>query len=175
MKKISITKICFLICTTFFFETQFVRASSEVDSNKNSQEISNSDNSNDTNSFDGKVPVHTGKYITGGVLGSIFGFGIGHGIQGRYSEKGYIYTIAESVSFLLITNSVAKCLDSNLKCNGSISSQFALGYAGFIGFHVWEIVNLWAGARPVSDEQTMHLFLIPDKNNSLSLAFNYQF
>ena len=42
--------------------------------------------------------ITKGKYIGGGVAAILPGFGVGHAIQGRYMEKGWIFTVAEVVT-----------------------------------------------------------------------------
>lgn len=46
-----------------------------------------------------KQTITKGQYIGGGVAAIIPGFGIGHAIQGRYREKGWMFTAAELVTF----------------------------------------------------------------------------
>lgn len=41
-----------------------------------------------------------GQYIGGGVASIIPGFGLGHAIQGRYMEWGWIFTVLEPVTFI---------------------------------------------------------------------------
>src|SRR5687767_4797890 len=66
---------------------------------------------NTSSSDIGKVPVPTGKYITGGILASTVGFGIGHGVQGRYGDKGWIYTATEAGGLALMLAGVGTCKD----------------------------------------------------------------
>src|SRR4051812_36567936 len=51
-----------------------------------------------------------GRYISGGAVGSIFGFGIGHAIQGRYSEKGWIFAVGEAATGLVVAAGLLKCI-----------------------------------------------------------------
>ncbi|MBC7371227.1 MAG: hypothetical protein H7326_06665 [Bdellovibrionaceae bacterium] len=112
--------------------------------------------SNSSSTDMSRVPVPTGKYITGGILASTVGFGIGHGIQGRYAEKGWIFTAAEAGGLAVALVGASSCKDETdiygtktTKCsNGALA---AVGLGVMIGFHVWEIVDAWTGARPVDD------------------------
>lgn len=46
------------------------------------------------------------QYARGATVGTIFGFGIGHEIQGRYKERGWIFTLAEGLGALSIASGV---------------------------------------------------------------------
>jgi hypothetical protein len=88
-------------------------------------------------------------YIVGGVLGTYpIGFGIGHVIQGRWSEQGWIFTAGEAASLGAILAGVSGCIrDSDFDtdhCSGFNSTLIIGGLLGFVGFRVWEIVDVWA-------------------------------
>lgn len=86
------------------------------------------------------------RYIAGGVVGSITGFGIGHAIQGRYPDDGWIFTVTEGVSITVLYAGLISCLANSTvgnNCNGSGGVALA-GFLGFLGFHIWEVVDLWA-------------------------------
>jgi hypothetical protein len=124
-----------------------------------------------------RVPVETGKYITGGVLASAVGFGIGHGIQGRYADKGWIFTATEAAGAGLTIAGLASCKEETqadgskeTKCNNGGLAIVGLGV--WIGFHVWEIVDAWTGATPV--DSTVKAFFIPNpKAPGLGLAYSF--
>ena len=103
------------------------------------------------------------KYYIGGVLGTLPGFGIGHAIQGRWKEKGWIFTAGEltaAAGFLYfvikstsslpsakeIVNNYSKSDSSstNLKgpfINGLVSLAFL---TLFLGFKAVETVDVWS-------------------------------
>ena len=86
------------------------------------------------------------RIIGGGLLGMFMGFGLGHAVQGRYSEKGYLFTLGELGSIVAITVGLLACLDS-LE-DGCQDSGQATAVAGLIGlgiFRVWEMVDVWTG------------------------------
>lgn len=93
--------------------------------------------------------MSTTRYVLGGVLGTYpLGFGIGHAIQGRYSEKGWIFTVGELSSIAVLAAGLGSCFGDALSsndgdCNTGGGLVF-LGAFGFVGFRVWEIVDLWA-------------------------------
>lgn len=86
------------------------------------------------------------QYILGGVLGTYpLGFGIGHAIQGRYSDKGWIFTVGELGSLAVLMAGFGDCVSRSWSdssgCNGGL---ITLGAFGFLGFRIWEIVDVWA-------------------------------
>lgn len=112
-----------------------------------------------------KVPVSTGKYITGGILGTAVGFGIGHGIQGRYSERGWIFTVGEAAGLAAIIAGAQSCYDSSTKTpktsEGCTNALFSGGLIVALGFHIWEVVDVWTGARPVEDAPSVTGYILP--------------
>lgn len=132
----------------------------------------------DSMSDSAKLQVSTGKYITGGVLGSTVGFGIGHAVQGRYSDKGWIFTAGEAVGLTLLVAGANQCQKDKDndpvadKCSSNAASQVLLGFASFVGFHIWEVVDVWTGARPI-DEKTS-IFVLPAADKT-TVGWNYNF
>lgn len=93
--------------------------------------------------------INDTKYIVGGILGTYpLGFGIGHVVQGRWTEQGWIFTAGEGASLAAILVGVSGCLrDSDFDtdhCSGFNSTLVIGGVLGFIGFRIWEIVDVWA-------------------------------
>src|SRR5262245_39925319 len=42
--------------------------------------------------------LSTPRYVAGGLVGSFYGFGIGHAIQGRWLEGGWKYTAGDALA-----------------------------------------------------------------------------
>lgn len=86
------------------------------------------------------------RYIAGGVVGTLLGFGIGHAIQGRYKEIGWVFTLTGIVtSATWVTGSamvLANPYSTSQAATGSILylSGLILGAA----FHIWETADIWA-------------------------------
>jgi hypothetical protein len=102
-------------------------------------------------------PIGDGPYIAGGVVGTLLGLGIGHAIQGRYGEKGWIFTVSELASAALIVAGAEECVDNILvgrTC--SRSASYTIGTWGLLGFRIWEIVDLWA-APPARNKKYRRL------------------
>lgn len=126
-----------------------------------------------------KVPVPTGKYITGGILASTVGFGIGHAVQGRYEDKGWIFTATEAASVVALSAGLASCKDEydsygkkETKCSNN--GLVILGFGALIGFHVWELVDAWTGATPVDENSAPKVLIIPESNTTkLLVGWNF--
>ncbi|MBX3034963.1 MAG: hypothetical protein KF865_13670 [Bdellovibrionaceae bacterium] len=93
-------------------------------------------------------PINDTRYIIGGILGTYpLGFGIGHAIQGRYADRGWVFTAGEAGSLAVLFAGVGSCLDhgdwnsERNSCNGGL---MFLGLFGYVGFRVWEIIDVWA-------------------------------
>ncbi len=122
-----------------------------------------------------KTDVPTGKYITGGVLGSVIGFGLGHGIQGRYSQMGWLFTATEAAGLAMFTAGCSsyrdRDLDGDKECKDS--GLAAAGLVVMIGFHVWEAVDLWVRARPVDTSEPVAFLLPNPKSPGIGLAWRF--
>ncbi|MBK7962192.1 MAG: hypothetical protein IPK04_14030 [Bdellovibrionales bacterium] len=125
-----------------------------------------------------KVPVSTGPYITGGILASTIGFGIGHAVQGRWADKGWIFTATESLGLVMLSAAASTCSKKTdiygvEKTECSDTGLALAGLGVLIGFHVWEIVDAWTGATPVEDSGPK-VFLLPNPNApELRVAWNF--
>lgn len=92
-----------------------------------------------------KGEISTTQYIIGGIVGTYpIGLGVGHAIQGRYTEKGWIFTAGEFGSLAAFLAGIGSCWhgDQYYSCNSGLA--FA-GIVGFVGFRIWEIIDVWAG------------------------------
>lgn len=91
--------------------------------------------------------INDTKYIVGGILGTYpLGFGIGHVVQGRWSEQGWIFTAGEAASISAIFIGVGGCHGqiSSDGCSSANSTLIVAGLFGLVGFRIWEIVDVWA-------------------------------
>lgn len=91
-------------------------------------------------------PISTERYVIGGILGTYpFGLGIGHAVQGRYLEKGWVFTVGQLASGAVMIAGLSNCVWSTMaRANGCDNGLFALGVAGYVGFRIWEIIDVWA-------------------------------
>lgn len=86
------------------------------------------------------------QYIAGGIVGTYpIGLGVGHAIQGRYVEKGWIFTAGELGSLLVLIAGVGDCWDNyNSRYRTCDGGMAVAGLIGYVGFRIWEIVDVWA-------------------------------
>lgn len=92
--------------------------------------------------------ISQGQYIGGGILGSWMGFGTGHAVQERWTDKGWIFTVGESIGFGFMMAGMISCLDhaydydqSERDCR---EGYFWGGFIALVGLRIWEIVDVWA-------------------------------
>ncbi len=92
--------------------------------------------------------ISTPRYVIGGILGTYpIGLGIGHAIQGRWSEDGWIFTAGELGSASVLFFGLLGCVDQVFKrdnCSDVENAMIVTGLIGFVGFRIWEIVDVWA-------------------------------
>lgn len=110
--------------------------------------------------------ISHGRYVTGGVLGSIPGFGIGHAIQKRYAKsRAWIFTATESAAAAyLVTISLFACDGATGSryddCWKEHNQKVAIGSLFYWGFHIWEIVDVWTGVK-IKEESKTPVVLLP--------------
>jgi len=105
-----------------------------------------------------KPIISSGRYLGGGIAGTIIGFGVGHAIQGRYQSEGWIFTVSElgalgvaTVGSVLISRAAASQQVSPLGLTIGV-----VGYLVFGGLKIWEIVDVWTGAVPYNPPSSGH-------------------
>lgn len=101
-------------------------------------------------------PLTQARYITGGVIGSIVGFGVGHAIVGEYSTMGWVFTMSQSLSLgvPILAAVVMAIIYWDGSANGTVD-QLITTWGGFLwtgialwaAFRIWEIVDLWVRPR----------------------------
>lgn len=112
--------------------------------------------------------ISSGEHIGGGAVSLFVGFGVGQAVQGRWGQKGYIFTIGELASMgAIIYGAVTlatACSDNfndpyaDSSCSSSRERRggvFVVG--GLIGisvFRIWEIVDAFAG--PAEHNRKLH-------------------
>ena len=84
-------------------------------------------------------------HIGGGLVATFVGFGVGHAVQGRWSERGWIFTVGETAGLGLMVYGLGKGLDScaNVEsdCGTSGLGFIAGGAIALTGFHLWETID----------------------------------
>jgi hypothetical protein len=103
-------------------------------------------------------------YVLGGVVGTLVcPYGLGQAIQGRYLKTGWIFTSGEIGSLVVVFAGVRIC-DKNHEKGMCSNATFLGGFIALLGFHVWEILDLWI-APPLHDREVRRIRL---KKASLS-------
>ena len=92
-------------------------------------------------SSSGMRTISQGRYIGGGVASIFLAFGIGHAIQGRWKERGWIHTAVQSGAFVTYIGSLM-FMETFYKNNSLLGVLFG-GYIVLVGIKVWEMVDVW--------------------------------
>ena len=132
--------------------------------------------------------ITNGQYIGGGVTSILLGYGIGHAIQGRYMERGWIFTASELVAiggyitsvvfFVTEASDVYRTGNTGgVKAFGGVSLAFLVALTGL---RVWEIVDAWmlpSHYKIVKESpfQLTPLAYYNQKNMNLGLSLQYKF
>lgn len=126
--------------------------------------------------------ISQGQYISGGVVGTVFGFGIGHAIQGRWTKTGWIHTTLQSgagaivITGLLLTETPSFSLGL-----AGLYYIFPIGLAVLSGAKIWEIIDVWvlpSSMKAVSQKglhMTPTLYSQHNQGNFLGLQLQYKF
>ncbi len=122
------------------------------------------------------------RFIAGGIIGTVVGFGIGHAIEDRYADLGWVFTATEGASVALIIIGAVVPMPA-----GASIPLIIIGSLGLTGFKIWEIMDIWSGsvrtaslfpADSLSNERTAsftlgHIAPTRDAVSGLGLSFNF--
>ena len=100
-------------------------------------------------------------HIGGGLVGTFFGFGLGHLVQGRFLDKGWIFMVGEAAAVTIVVIGLTGCYADAFdgrdnRCDDEFSTWLAVGLIGAVGFRIWELVDLWGGP-PAHNERVRQL------------------
>lgn len=87
--------------------------------------------------------ISEGEHIGGGVVGTFLGFGIGHAVQGRFSDDGVTFLVGELASMGGLFLGAADCVGPSGRCARGLA-LVSISALAFVGFRIWEIVDVWA-------------------------------
>ena len=96
--------------------------------------------------------ISIGRWVTGGILAYAVGFGVGHTVQGRWRETGWIFTAGESASMVAILYGLTQMSggrngfdeDPYTNQRDRRGRNYALaGIVGLVGFRIWGIADAW--------------------------------
>jgi hypothetical protein len=89
--------------------------------------------------------ITDGEHIGGGLAAVFLGFGLGQAVQGRWSEKGYIFTLGEGASIVAMIWGASRtfgCHDVESRCDESGAAALLVGGVLALSvFRVWESVD----------------------------------
>lgn len=111
--------------------------------------------------------------IVGGVVGTLIGFGTGHIIQGRYWERGWIFTITDLVTEVLWVGShFGDCASGHPDCHNTSMANFST--AALAVSRVWEAYDLFTHLK---DPQAYVTVILPrpQENRPPLLAAGWSF
>lgn len=130
--------------------------------------------------------MSTSRYVISGVLGTYPGFGIGHAIQGRWLERGWIFTGGEMVTGVIGLVGAFGCHEPPHTSQSDSACYWPYAFlAAFTALKVWEIVDVWY--EPYAHDQRYRELrhklhrasrlraVITPTNSGAFLALQYQF
>lgn len=102
--------------------------------------------------------ISDARYVIGGILGVYPGFGIGHAVQGRYSQRGWIFTVGEVGSLMAFVLGAVNCWGTTNSSGSCDGTGITIGALGYFGFKIWEIVDIWAAPIEINQRyRELHL------------------
>lgn len=84
----------------------------------------------------GEIPQNL--YVAGGLITLFVPFGIGQAVQGRWAERGWIFTAGELGSIGMMIYGIPRCVDEDRGCGFMVA-----GILGLAGFRIWEMIDAW--------------------------------
>lgn len=97
-----------------------------------------------------KGEISSMAHLGGGVASIFFGFGLGQAIQGRWSERGWLFTVGESASVVAMVVGITQSI-----ANDGDPWLFIGGYIALLGFRIWGAVD--AFVEPPKHNQRVRL------------------
>ena len=96
--------------------------------------------------------ISEGEHIGGGLAALFLGFGIGQGIQGRWSDNGWVFTLGEIGAIGLIIYGATRSLDcyegedrAGRSCNSETGTgSIVVGLLGYTGLRIWETIDAFS-------------------------------
>lgn len=87
-----------------------------------------------------------GRYLTGGVTSIVVGFGAGQAVQGRYAEKGWIFTLGETASVGMIAGGYLWLVPSFEEGESPMgpAGLMLAGFTALVAFRTWGVIDAWS-------------------------------
>lgn len=128
--------------------------------------------------------ISNSQYIIGGAIGTGIGLGIGHAIQGRMGDAGWIFLVGELAAMGIVAASAADCLATSIGVYGDACSNnvgIIGGILAFYGFHIVEIVDLWVTPQRINQrireqqQKTLTVYTGPNPQGTPMLGLTFKF
>jgi hypothetical protein len=92
--------------------------------------------------------ISGGPWIAGGLVSFFVGFGLGQSVEGRWGDKGWIFTLGDAASVTTLAVGAVDavgCIAAGSKCNPTGTDVLLFGGAiGLVLFRAWETVDAFA-------------------------------
>jgi hypothetical protein len=90
--------------------------------------------------------IGAGAHIIGSGAAFFLGFGIGQAIEGRWLDRGWIFTLGETASLGVMIYGLGKSAESCLNEDGSSCGSSGVGFVAggliaYSGLRLWEVVD----------------------------------
>ena len=107
-----------------------------------------SDYQSNTKTKSYKQSISPAQYVSGGVVGSFLGLGLGHAAQGRWTSSGIYYTGSQLAGTSLFIYGMHCTFMTSFEENNSesekCSKQATLGFSVVLISRIFEVVDLWS-------------------------------
>ncbi len=100
---------------------------------------------------DRKQRLSADKCRTGGLVGTFFGFGVGHAVIGEYGNMGWVFTVGELAGIGLMTGGYYLGISGDESFPKAGLGMILGGCLVTLGFRIWEIVDIWSYSANSSD------------------------
>ncbi|MCB9740148.1 MAG: hypothetical protein H6747_12855 [Deltaproteobacteria bacterium] len=140
-------------------------------------------------------PISSGEWVLGGILGSWIGFGVGHMVQSRWSDGGFLFTGGQILSLSAMVAGLARGATRELECtefgcrevSNSNDRWMIVGVSGALAFtvlRVWEIYDVWAGPKQHNQHyedvrrrtgRQWGVMLLPQQDGGAAATFSLRF
>ena len=90
--------------------------------------------------------ISRGQIVGGAIMSLWMGMGIGQAIEGRWSETGWIFSVGEPVTLVMVVAGAAAACNQD-SCNGSNNGLFIAGLIGYLGLRTWGFVDIFSGPQ----------------------------
>lgn len=164
-------KLKILLCVLTFVFNPSVLAEETFPTESSTQNLASS--------YGAVKTLPSGRYIGGGIVTLFLSWGIGHAVQGRYAEKGWIFTVGGATSTI---GTIGLYVDLNKNIS---LSWVGYGFAGMVlvglGLRVWELIDVWMLPSNYTLVKEKPFQIQPlafyDQNTDLNLglSLNYKF